>query len=419
MSITRCFATASEQPAQAPAAPPPSFRTEKHLRMNARTNPFSPGYGLPPPEFVGFGSLLAQSRHVLQRVSAGQHSRGIFFQGLHGAGKSVLLDRVRRDGEAQGLMTVRMEVLGERSLPALLSSGLKQHLRNSNLQPTAAKAVRQILSAFDQKQSVHARKKRDYEHIDAGAEENGPDTLSSDLFDLITSIVDAAVLGHSSLVLFIDDLEHMRVDHLRALFACMNMIAAERLPITLFASGLPQSLGQSDRFRPYAEPPIDFLLVDALSETEVEGALNRPGSGNGVLFEKEAVSYIATQTGGHAYFVQQWGKEAWSGSQRDVIGLVETRQATAGALAALDKNFFMKRFERLTEVEQRYLRDMAGLGEGPHRSGDVAEASGLSVTRLAPIRNALIRKAMIYSPSYGATAFAMPRFHEFIQRTFE
>ena len=76
----------------------------------------------------------------------------------------------------------------------------------------------------------------------------------------------------------------------------------------------------------------------------------------------------------------------------------------------------MMRFDRLTPAEKRYLRAMAELGAGPHRSGDIAEKLGRSVTTVAPTRNSLIAKGMLYSPSHGDTAFTVPLFDGFMKR---
>lgn len=63
------------------------------------------------------------------------------------------------------------------------------------------------------------------------------------------------------------------------------------------------------------------------------------------------------------------------------------------------------------------MRAMAELGPGPHRSGDVAEQLEKKVTTVAPIRNGLIAKGMIYSPAHGDTAFTVPLFDAFMKRT--
>jgi DNA-binding MarR family transcriptional regulator len=93
------------------------------------------------------------------------------------------------------------------------------------------------------------------------------------------------------------------------------------------------------------------------------------------------------------------------------------QRATVTALAELDASFFRVRFDRLTPSEKAYMRAMAELGPGPHRSGDIADQLKKKVTTVAPIRNALIAKGMIYSPAHGDTAFTVPLFDAFMKRT--
>ena len=83
----------------------------------------------------------------------------------------------------------------------------------------------------------------------------------------------------------------------------------------------------------------------------------------------------------------------------------------------LDRDFFRVRHDRLAPKESQYLRAMAELGPGPHRSGDIADKLGVKVTTVAPRRSALVAKRMIYSPAHGDTAFTVPLFDEFMKRT--
>jgi len=71
---------------------------------------------------------------------------------------------------------------------------------------------------------------------------------------------------------------------------------------------------------------------------------------------------------------------------------------------------------RLTPKERAYLKAMADLGSGPHRSGDIAAQLGVKVESVAPRRSGLIAKGMIYSPAHGDTAFTVPLFDEFLAR---
>ena len=59
---------------------------------------------------------------------------------------------------------------------------------------------------------------------------------------------------------------------------------------------------------------------------------------------------------------------------------------------------------------------MAGLGSGANRSGDIADALGVKINSLGPVRANLIQKGMIYSPAHGDMAFTVPLFDEFMLR---
>ena len=85
----------------------------------------------------------------------------------------------------------------------------------------------------------------------------------------------------------------------------------------------------------------------------------------------------------------------------------------------LDDNFFSVRIERATETERRYLAAMANPGEGPYKSGEVTREAGYAATtETGPLRDALIKKGIIYSPRHGEIAFTAPHFADFMRRTF-
>lgn len=56
------------------------------------------------------------------------------------------------------------------------------------------------------------------------------------------------------------------------------------------------------------------------------------------------------------------------------------------------------------------------MGEAVQRSGEIAERLGVKVQSIAPVRNGLIKKGMIYSPAHGDTAFTVPLFADFMKR---
>jgi hypothetical protein len=129
-----------------------------------------------------------------------------------------------------------------------------------------------------------------------------------------------------------------------------------------------------------------------------------------------ALDRIFERTEGYPYFLQEWGKHAWDAAESSPITEEDVARASELAVAALDESFFRVRFDRLTPAEKRYLRAMAELGPGPHRSGDIADVISRKVTALAPVRESLIKKGMIWSPGRGDTAFSVPLFDAFMRR---
>jgi hypothetical protein len=99
---------------------------------------------------------------------------------------------------------------------------------------------------------------------------------------------------------------------------------------------------------------------------------------------------------------KEWGYQAWNRAAASPITLEVVRQATQTVVQRLDANFFRVRFDRLTPGEKRFLRAMAGLGLGPRRSSDIADALAVTVNGLGPVRSKLTKKGMIYSPRQGS-----------------
>lgn len=184
----------------------------------------------------------------------------------------------------------------------------------------------------------------------------------------------------------------------------------------LVGAGLPQLRGRMGNAKSYAERLFDFPEVGPLAQPAARMAIAKPVEDQGARIADPAVDRIVDETKGYPYFLQEWGKHAWDAADASPIELDDVVRATATTIAALDESFFRVRFDRLTPAEKKYLRAMAELGPGPHRSGDIADGLQRKVTSLGPTRNQLIAKGMIWSPSHGDTAFTVPLFDEFMRR---
>jgi hypothetical protein len=114
--------------------------------MDPVTNPFAPGAGTPPPELAGRDELRKAIEIAIQRIRGAFPTKSVLMVGLRGVGKTVLLDRMREDAEAQGIETLRVEAPEDRSLPAILAPELRQALlrlsRNARAKDLAQRALR-------------------------------------------------------------------------------------------------------------------------------------------------------------------------------------------------------------------------------------------------------------------------------------
>ncbi|HEY4239132.1 MAG TPA: ATP-binding protein [Kofleriaceae bacterium] len=387
--------------------------------MDPVENPYAPGAGTPPPELAGRDALIQQVDVALARLQRGNPAKSSMLVGLRGVGKTVLLEKMRANAEAAGFETIRIEASEARSLPSLIAPALRTALlklsRGERMKALADRALR-ALTGFARAMKM---KFGDLEVAldlegEAGLADNGD--LESDLAMLLEATGRAAKAGGTAVTLFIDELQYIEESQFAALIMALHRVAQLQLPIGVVGAGLPQLRAKAGNAKSYAERLFDYPEVGPLSPAAARLALERPAEKLGVRFDKDAIAEIVIQTRAYPYFLQEWGKAAWDAATASPITKAVVVDAAQIAVAALDESFFRVRFDRLTPAEKRYLRGMAALGPGPHRSGDVAKVLEQKVTSLAPVRSTLIAKGMVWSPSHGDTAFTVPLFDEFMKR---
>lgn len=387
--------------------------------MNPRTNPYAPGAGAPPPELAGRDGIIESASIALDRMRAGLVARSVMLVGLRGVGKTVLLNRLHNDAEAKGFVTVMLEAPEKRSLPALLAPSIRAALLKLDRMAAGGDLAKRALRSLGGFVQAMKLKYGDIEFgLDLGLEPGVADTgdLDADLISLFQVVGEAARERQTVLVLFIDELQYVPEEQLAALITALHRCAQLQLPVTLVGAGLPQLVGQMGRAKSYAERLFEFTPVGPLPEDAARQAISAPARRSGVEFSEAALAEILRQTQGYPYFLQEWGKHSWTCATVSPIELADVQAATTQALAELDASFFRVRLDRLTPSEKRYLRAMAELGPGPHRSGDIAHVLGREVQTVAPTRAKLIEKGMVYSPSHGDTGFTVPLFDAFMRR---
>ncbi|HAP41427.1 MAG TPA: AAA family ATPase [Nitrospira sp.] len=387
--------------------------------MDRIKNPFTPGAGSPPPELVGRENVLEQADVLLGRVKQKKAEKSILLTGLRGVGKTVLLNEIERKSVAAGYRTIMVEAHENKSLAALLVPPLRQLLFGLDRIAGAgdkAKRALAVLKGFMDGVKVSLG---DIEvGLDIEPEKGAADSgdLESDLPGLFLAVAEAAEERAIPVALLIDELQYFNEKELSALIMAMHRMQQKQLPMLLIGAGLPILPRLAGESKSYAERLFDFPEIGALQEPDAEKALREPVHAVGVEFEPAALKEIVRITEGYPYFLQEWGYQSWNLAPASPITLAVVQEASAVAIQRLDKNFFRVRFDRLTPSEKRFLRAMAGLGNGTHRSGDIADTLGVQQNSIGPVRAKLIQKGMIYSPVHGELAFTVPLFDGFMLR---
>ncbi len=385
--------------------------------MDPRRNPYAPGAGTPPPILAGRDDLVQTAELALARVKEGLAAKSFIAVGLRGVGKTVVLNKVQRLAEDHGYESAYIEAFDDIKLADTLAKALRPILLRLNRIAAAGDAAVRALRVL---RSFASAFKVNIGGFDVGIdlEQGSADTgdLSTDLPDLLIAVGQAAAGRRTAIAIIIDEIQYLGEQDLAALIMAIHRVNQKQLPVVLFGAGLPQLRGKMGEAKSYVERLFDFPTVDALHPADASKAIAEPARREGVEFENEALEEIIRVTAGYPYFLQEWGHSVWLKARHSPIAKAIVDISYDDAIRRLDASFFRVRLDRMTPTQKKYMRALAELGHGPHRSGDVARVYGAEVASVAPIRANLISKGMIYSPAYGETAFTVPLFDEFMRR---
>ena len=385
--------------------------------MDRIDNPYRPGAGTPPPALVGRDQLIDGFTVTVQRALVGRPGKSYMPIGLRGVGKTVLLNRFAKIADDKGMQVGFIEASERGDFRQLLAIRLRKVLLQLHRQ-----RVRRTL-----KRALGALKSFTLQLPDGTSIALGVDALlgqadsgilSEDLTDVLVSVGEAASEYKTGLVLAVDEIQYLSSEELGALIAAVHRTTQLELPVVLVGSGLPQLPGLAGDAKSYAERLFEFPEIGSLTPEQACDALVLPAQELEVTFEAPAVDFVVRESFGFPYFLQEWGYHVWNGSPGSPVTRDDAISVREEVIATLDENFFLVRTDRLTPKEVEYLRAMAELGPGPHRSGDIAAELGVRVESVAPRRSGLIAKGMLYSPAHGDTAFTVPLFDDFLRRSF-
>lgn len=386
--------------------------------MDPIQNPYTPGAGAPPPALTGRDAELERFRFLVQRVLAGRPEKSMLVTGLRGVGKTVLLNQFEGIAEEGGFETAFKEVTEDEDFRLVLARMLRRILLSLSTEERIRDRARRalgILRGFSMRLPGGAEVSIDVDAV-LGAADSGD--LQADFAELFIELGEVAKEAGTGIILFFDEIQYLKSMELGALITGIHRVVQRVLPMTIVGAGLPQIPALAGEAKSYAERLFDIPEIGSLPREDAIEAIVRPAGELHVAFQEGAAVRIVELSEGYPYFLQEYGKHVWNLAASSPIRVGDVEDARIPVQEQLDENFFRVRISRSTVAEKRYLRAMAELGQGPYRSGDVAEKLGRKVTSMGPLRAQLIHKGFIYSPSHGFADFTVPKFDDFMRRTF-
>lgn len=385
--------------------------------MNRANNPFAPGAGNQPPELAGRDKIIEDASIALARIVKGRSDRGHILLGLRGVGKTVLLNRIEKIAIENGYHVVLIEAPEEKPLADLLLPKLKAILIKLSRQERAKDLALRGLGVLRSFASAFKVTLAGVE-IEVSPEDGVADSgdLETDLPAMLIAVGEAAAAADSGVAILIDEVQYLSATDLSALIVALHRVNQRNQPVVLMGAGLPQIAKLAGDSKSYAERLFRYPPVDKLDEDAAAAAIRKPIEEEGATIEAEAVRLICERTQGYPYFLQEWGYHSWDTAPKSPITAQDVEAASIDATNRLDEDFFRVRFDRLTDREKDYMRAMAELGPGPHRSGDIAVELKIELRSAGPLRDSLIKKGMIYSEKHGKNGFTVPMFDDFMRR---
>ncbi|NOX30785.1 MAG: ATP-binding protein, partial [Actinobacteria bacterium] len=344
--------------------------------MDRLDNPYRPGAGTPPPALVGRDDLIDGFGVTIRRAMRGQVGKSYMPIGLRGVGKTVLLNRFATIAEQEGMKVAFIEAPETGDFSRLLAIRLRKML----LELSEGAVRRAVIRALGVLKSFTLRLPDGSSIAISGAAIAGQadsGVLSEDLTDLLVAAGEAAAECDSGLVIAIDEVQYLSATELGAVIAAIHRTTQLSLPVVLVGVGLPQLPGLVGEAKSYAERLFEFPTIGSLTASDASAAIVFAARDQGIDFEQSAVDRIVHESKGYPYFLQEWGYHVWNAAPASPITDNDVRTVRSSVIDTLDQNFFRVRLDRLTPKEKQYLRAMAELGLGPHRSGDIASELGL------------------------------------------
>lgn len=386
-------------------------------------NPYKPGAGTMPEYLAGRDNIINNAKTILLDLQDGGMATHTIFYGVRGVGKTVLLNKIESIAATYNYLYEHIECDEHFDFAHSIVLTCKRFIKQMSKLEVAKEIIsktKAVLASFKIKYGVEDNDftfgfDKDsliaYECADSG-------DFSQDLLTLFIALGELASKCNKQICFFIDEIQNIKKKDLTALILSLHRINQLSLPIVLIGAGLPTILRISSDTKSYTERLFDFVKITSLKHEDAIKALTEPARKSQNQYSDDAIEYILESTGNYPFFIQQYGKIIWKISNS--IGYKFTKEDAESVydeyIEKLDNSFFSTRFNKSTKAEKNLLFAMASFDKFPCATKKLAAKMKSNQSKISPIRNNLINKGLLYSPSYGEIDFTVPFFDDYLRR---
>ena len=301
---------------------------------------FAPGDGQSPLHIAGRDDEMRTLRRMLTRLHKKQSPA--YNAALHaprGMGKSVLLDKIAKQAEAEGMRVAFLSASEIRTLESLYKHTLRQQVHRSLQNEKGIGA-----QAGGKRAKIEGSLKQT-------TQMGGMD--SGDWRDALE-----AQCRTQPMLVLIDEAHTLDLDVAHVLLNASQHLR-RNAPFALVIAGTPGLEAHIAKAETtfWERLASGDMRLSLLSHEEAQDALRTPlqDADMGLPFDEDAIAEMAKRSDGYPYFVQIWGEQAELHSRRhgDARITVETVQAIEPAVLRMRNDLYLKRWNEMCSANIR------------------------------------------------------------------
>lgn len=358
----------------------------------AKSNPFSPTFGAPPPELAGRDDILEAIEDALDTGPTHPDYSALLI-GARGTGKTVMLEAIEEQARGQGWLTIS-DTAFPAGLPIRIASSAAALLRTSGDDQPRWRIT-----------GLHAAS------IGVAVERHGTDEPPLDLRSALAALGDILNRQGTGLLVTIDELQAGDADEVREFGSIFQHVSRrEGRPIAFVGAALP-----SIEDGLLAGDTATFLQrcstheIGRLSQTEVRDAIAKPILDRGARIDRDGLEMAVAATSGYPFMVQLVGFHSWKAAQDPSVEITHA-DVSSGIVEAerrIGRLVLWPTWKDLSEVDRKFLIAMA-TDHGESKLSDVADRLDVTTSYAGVYRHRLLKTGVITAPGKGRIAFTHP-----------